>query len=460
MDRIQRLSEEKIGKLVLQFSWPAVIMLVAGALYGVIDRIFIGESVGDLGIAGITVAFPIVFLLYASSSLIGVGGAALISMRLGAQKNDEAEEIVGNGLLLLIIGSVVPTILAFIFLAPLLRAFGASNESLPFAQDYLRIVLLGAPFSVVSFGMNTYIIAEGNPRKAMMTIVSGPVLNIIFAPILLFGFRWGMKGAALATILSQIISAVWILSHFFSDKSVLKIRGEKLRLKFAVIGRIGALGATTFLLQILLGAINGLINTSAEKYGGDVAVSAMGVIFSIQVVIVLLLMGIGQGIQPIVGFNYGAKKFDRARAALIYALVVATSIGTLALIVTWLFSAQIFMLFNGQDQKLITFGSYAMGVVFISLPTLGIQTIATGYFQAIGKARNALLLGLSRRVLIFPALLILPLYMGMQGVLIAGPITDVIGFLLAGGWLLVGWRDITGAREVFTRGAGEQAEKG
>lgn len=442
MDRIQKLSEEKIGRLVRQFSLPAVLTLLSSALYSVIDRIFIGNSIGDLGIAGITIAFPIVFLLYAIAGLIGVGASSLVSIRLGAKKTDEAEEIVGNALLLLVVGSVIPTILSLLFSTPLLKVFGASTEVMPFAEDYLIIVLLGIPFSVLSFGMNTFISAEGNPRKAMATIVTGPVLNAIFAPIFLFGFRWGMKGAALATILSQIISAAWVLSHFFSGKSVLKIRMKNLKLRPAVVRSIFALGATTFLLQILTGAFNALINTSAEKYGGDIAVSSMGVIFSIQVLIVLLFMGISQGTQPIVGFNYGAKKFDRVKEALIYALVIAACIGTLALIVTRLFPAQIFMLFNGQDKRWIDFGSYAMGVVFILLPTIGIQTIATGYFQAIGKAKEALLLGLSRRVLIFPALLILPNYFGMQGVLIAGPITDMIGFLLSGVWLLVEWRNL------------------
>jgi putative MATE family efflux protein len=445
MRSVQRLAEEKIWKLLWQFTLPAMLVLLAGALYNVIDRIFIGNSMGTLGIAGITIAFPIMLVTSAVSGLIGTGAAALVSIRLGQKDQDAAEVVVGNALSLMVSASIVITILALIFVDPLLVLFGASPEVLPYAKTYLTIILLGTVFQTLAFGMNIFIRAEGNPRKAMVTVLTGPVLNAILAPIFLFGFGWGMAGAALATILAQIASATWVLSHFFSGKSILKIHVKNLKLQSSIVWKILAIGASPFLMQILTSLSNILVNTGAERYGGDLAVSGIGVLVSIQVLISLALMGISQGIQPILGFNFGAKKFDRIRETLVYALVVATVIATVVWGVTQLFPAQIVSLFNSQDQKLVEFSSAAMKVYLFALPVIGVQVIAAGYFQSTGKARSAMIITLSRQGLIYvPLLLILPLFFGLQGVIIAAPIANIAAFLLAGIWLLVDVRRLTG----------------
>lgn len=443
MDRAQRLGQEKIRTLLWQFTLPTVFTMLAGALYNVIDRIFIGNAVGALGIAGITIAYPIMLITSAVAGLIGIGGSALVSIRLGQKDQAGADLVVGNALVLNVGISVVLTALALVFLNPLVTLFGASQEVLPYAKAYLVIILLGTTFQSASFGMNGFIRAEGSPRTAMVRVLTGPVMNVILAPIFLFGFGWGMTGAALATVLAQITSAMWVLSYFLTGKSILKIRVKNLRLNRAISWRILSIGASPFFMQLLTSLSNVLVNIAAEKYGGDIAVSAIGVLVILQVMFSLVLMGISQGIQPIIGFNYGAKKIARVKETLIYALVVGTVIITLAWLLTRVFPAQIIALFGSQDKKLISFGSSAMELYLLALPVIGVQILASGYFQATGRARAALIISLFGRGLVYiPMLLILPLSFGMQGVLAATPVSNIAAFFLSGIWLLIDVRKL------------------
>ncbi|AGL00565.1 MATE family efflux transporter [Desulfoscipio gibsoniae] len=435
-DNIGQLGEEKIPALLLKFSLPVVIALLVNALYNFVDRIFIGNGVGSLGIAGITIVYPIMLVMGACATLVGTGAASLISIRLGEKKANVAERVLGNAIVLLIMLSIIITISGLLFINPILRSFGASSEVLPYAKDYMGIIMLGTIFQVLGLGMNYSIRADGSPQKAMVTMLIGAILNTILTPIFIFGFNLGMKGAALATIISQAVSAAWVMYYFIGGSSFLKIHIQNLKLISDIVKPILAIGAASFMMQLTLSLSNMIMNKSLVHYGGDIAVSAMGVIFSIIFLIVLPILGISQGIQPIIGFNYGAQKFDRVKEALQSGVIAATVIATLGFIIIRVFPEQLMSLFNSQNKEFISIGSYAMGISMIFVPIIGIQMIVTGYFQAIGKPKQAMFLTLLRQVIfLIPALLILPQYFQLMGILISIPLSDFLSFIITGIWL-------------------------
>jgi putative MATE family efflux protein len=438
MDQASLLGEEKISKLLLKFSVPAIIGMLVNALYNMVDRIFIGNWVGSLGIAGITIGFPIMLVIMACAMLIGIGSTSLLSIKLGEQKRDEAELIVGNGMVLLIVISLVIAIPGLIFLEPLLKLFGASAAVLPYAKDYLSIILWGTVFQSIGFGMNNYIRAEGNPKIAMFTMLIGAVLNTILDPIFIFVFDWGIRGAAYATILSQGVSAAWVLMYFFGGQSMLKIRLVNLKLNPSLVGKIVVFGSAPFVMQLAASLLNVIMNKSLIQYGGDIDIAAMGAVTIIITLILMPIFGINQGVQPIIGYNYGAKKFNRVKEALKLAVMAATGITTIGFIVTRLFPVQLIAIFNRTDQALINAGSYTLRIFLIFLPIIGFQIISANYFQAVGKPKQAAFLSLSRQVVIFiPALLILPRFYGLKGVLMAGPVADLGSSVITGIWLFM-----------------------
>ena len=438
MNHSMQLGEEKVSKLLLRFSIPAIIGMLVNALYNVVDRIFIGNGVGSLGIAGITIGFPIMLVIMACAMLIGIGSTSLISLKLGEQKKDEAELIMGNGMVLLILISVLLSIFGLLFLNPLLKIFGASEAVLPYANEYLRVILYGTVFQSIGFGMNNFIRAEGNPRIAMYTMLIGAILNIILDPIFIFALQLGIGGAALATIISQAVSATWVLAYFLGSKSHLKIHVRNLRLKLYIVTKIAAIGSAPFAMQIAASLLSVIMNRSLNFYGGDVAISGMGVINSVAMLILMPIFGINQGVQPIIGYNYGAMKFDRVKTALKLGIIAATGVVTFGFIIVQLFPVQLISVFNRKDQALIAFGVHALRVFLIFLPIIGFQIVGASYFQAVGKPKQAMFLSLSRQVLILiPALVILPRYFGIEGVLVAGPVADFGSSILTGIWLLM-----------------------
>jgi putative MATE family efflux protein len=448
LDSTEKLGQEGIGKLLTTFSAPAIVGMLVMSLYNVIDRVFIGNSAGALGIAAITVGFPIMIAQFAFVGMIGVGATALVSIRLGQQNRDAAEFIMGNALVLLTILAVAMTVLGLVFLDPLLRAFGASDEVLPYARTYISIILCGSVFQSLSFGMNNFIRAEGNPRTAMATMLIGSVLNALLAPLFIFGFNWGMAGAGLATALSQAVSAIWVMLHFILGRSTLKIRRANLRVDFATSKQMMALGTAFFAMQIAQSVLSAIMNTSLGAYGGDVAISGMGIVISLMTLIVMPVVGINQGAQPIIGYNYGAQRFDRVKATLKYAAIAATAVTTAGFVVIRLFPTQLITMFDSQDAELIAFGTNALVVFMTFLPLIGFQVVGSGYFQAVGKPRQALILSLSRQVLILvPALLILPQFFQMGGVLISGPLSDLAASVLTGLWLFFELRDLNRRHE-------------
>lgn len=438
MDHSKQLGEERISVLLYKFSVPAVVGMLVNASYNIIDRIFIGRGVGSLGIAGITISFPFMILMMAVGMLIGLGTTALISIRLGQQKREEAELIMANGMVLLIISSIFLMAGGLIFLKPLLNLFGASESILPYAVKYMRIILCGAVFQGIGFGMNNFIRAEGNPKTAMLTMVVGAVMNTILDPIFIFVLGMGLEGAALATIISQGISALWVLSYFAHGSSLLKIHQKNLKIKMHITKQILAIGSAPFAMQIAAGIMNIILNNSLTVYGGDIAVSAMGIVNSIAMLILMPIFGINQGAQPIIGYNYGAHKYTRVKKTLKAGIVAATIIVTTGFIFTRLYPQAMIRLFAGEETELIKVGAQAVNYFFMFLPIIGFQIVSAAYFQAVGKPKQAMILSLSRQVLLLiPALLILPRFFGLTGVFLAGPVADIGSSIVTGIWLLL-----------------------
>lgn len=438
MDRAKLLGEEKIGKLLLKFSIPAIVGMVVNAIYNIVDRIFIGNFVDSLGLGGITIAFPIMIIIMAFGMLIGIGATSLISIRLGEGKREEAELILGNAMVLLIVISLTLSIFGLIFLDPILKLFGASPQILPYAKEYLSIILLGAVFQSIGFGMNNFIRADGSPKMAMATMLIGAILNTILDPIFIIVFNMGIKGAALATIISQAVSAAWVLNYFFSGKSSLVVKKENWKLKPHIVKNILAIGSAPFAMQVAASGITTLLNRSLITYGGDLAVSAYGAINSFSTILLMPIFGINQGSQPIIGYNYGAKNYDRVKKAFLLAITAATTITIIGFVVTRMFPSQLIALFNSKDKELVNIGANGMKIFFTMLPLIGFQIVSSNYFQATGKPKQAMLLSLSRQVLmLIPAILILPRFFDLNGVWMAGPTADFFSSLLTGTFILI-----------------------
>ncbi len=442
MVRADQLGHEKISTLLLRFSVPAIVGMLVQALYNVVDRIFVGNGVGALGIAGLTLVFPVMLVQMAFSMLIGLGATSLISIRLGEGRKEEAEQIMSNAFVMLVINAALLSFLGLMFLDPLIRILGASEAVLPYSRDYLSIILWGSVFQSVGFGMNHMIRAQGSPKVAMATMLIGAITNTVLDPVFIFGFGWGIKGAALATVISQIVSCTWVLSYFLRGKSHLRLDlGKARRIEFQVVLQIMSIGFAPFAMQLAASVLNLILNQSLAHYGGDLAISAMGVVSSINTIFLMPIFGINQGVQPIIGFNYGAKKYERVKEALRLAIFGATTLVTLGFISTRLFPTQFISLFSRNDPELMAFGLKAMKIVMIMFPVVGFQIVGANYFQAVGKPKKAAVLSLSRQVLLLiPALLILPRFFGLNGVFYALPVSDAGSTILTG---ILLWRELS-----------------
>ena len=458
MSNSRQLGEEKILKLLLRFSIPAIIGMLVNALYNVVDRIFVGNGVGSVGIAGITIAFPIMTIMMAFQMLIGIGANALVSIRLGQNRKEDAEKIIGNSVTLLIASAIGLAIVGTLFLDPILKVFGASQEVLPYAREYIRIILWAGIFQSIGFGMNHFIRSEGNPKVAMFTMLIGAVVNTILDPIFIFVFGWGMAGAAIATGIAQAVSAAWVLYHFLSGRSSLRLRSENLKLDLPIVKDILALGSSHFAMQLASSVLNVVMNTTLITYGGDIAVSGMGVVMSLNTLILMPIFGINQGAQPIIGYNYGAEKYDRVKETLKLAILGATLISTLGFIGTRLYPSQMVAFFNSEDIELINFGSRALITFMGALPIIGFQIVSASYFQAVGKPKHATTLSLSRQVLLLiPALIILPRFWGMQGALISGPTSDIVSSIITAVFITREMKDLGFQHEASIRTHGFKA---
>jgi putative MATE family efflux protein len=430
------LGEEKIHKLIIEYSLPAMVGMMVNSLYNVVDRIFIGNSpdLGADGLAGITVAFPIMIILMSMGILFGLGGATLFSIKLGEGKRGEAEKALGNSFSMLLISGIVFMVFGQMLLRPILSMFGASATVMPYAVEYMRMIFFGAVFQVGSMGMNNFIRADGEPKTAMITMFMGAGMNILLDAVFIFGLKMGMRGAALATVMAQGISFIWVIRYFVSGKSKVKIKKENLMPELKIVKRITALGIPGASLQMANSLLNAILNKNLFLYGGDIAVSAMGIINSLQMLLLLPVIGLRQGLQPIISFNFGAAKKDRVKSAAKQGVAIATVIVVISYSLTRAFPEALIAMFN-RDPVLLEFGTKALKTWFFFMPVIGFQIIAASYFQAIGQSKTAMFLTLTRQViLLIPALLIFPRFWGLDGILRAAPFADIFSFILTGAW--------------------------
>ena len=431
MDRSVRMGTENIGKLLWSFSWPAIVGMLVNALYNIVSRIFVGHGIGSIAIAATVIAFPIMTVLFAFAMLIGVGATALISLRLGENKKDEAEQIIGNAALLLIIFPLLLTVIYTLYPDQILIFFGASQEVLPYANDYTQIIMFGSVFLALGFGFNNFIRAQGNPKIAMVTNLFAAGSNILFHYIFIFKFGWGLKGAAFAAILSQFLTMLWVLGYFVLGYSELKIRLKYLKPKLPVILLTMSIGLAPFGMQLAQSVQQTILNRTLYFYGGDVAISAVGIIMSIGTILIMPIVGLSQGAQPIIGYNYGAKQYNRVKETLKKAVLAGTIMATVGYVFMLLFPYQMALLFSPDDPEVTAMAAEALVIFFALIPVVGFQVICSNYFQAVGKAPQAIFLSLSRQVLLFiPLLLILPKFFGTYGVWYTAPIADILSVLI------------------------------
>ena len=427
-----RLGEEKISKLLVNLSLPATVGMLVNALYNLVDTIFVGRGVGAIAIGGLTVAFPIQMVIMAFAMMIGIGAASAISRSLGEKNIERADYIAGNSFLCVTILSAIISALGLIFTEPMLRIFGSTETILPYAKDYITIILWGSIFFSFCMSSNNLIRAEGNAKVAMATMLIGAILNIILDPIFIFIFKLGVKGAALATIISQFISFLYILTYLYSGKSSLKIKLHHLKPKINIIKEIFAVGSAAFSRQISGSIVAIVVNNSLRIFGGDIALIIVGMLQRITLFMYMPLFGVIQGMQPIVGFNYGAKKYERLKEAVKLSLITATALATFSWLIIELFPAGVVSIFT-LDKEIIANGSSVIRIVILMTPFIGIQIVAAGLFQSLGKAVPSLVLSLLRQVLLFiPLVIILPRVLGLRimGIWIAYPAADILSVIL------------------------------
>lgn len=425
------LGEAPIGKLLVEYSIPAIIGMTLTSLYNIIDSIFIGHGVGALAISGLAITFPLMNLLVAFCTLVGVGGATLSSIRLGQKDKKGAEDILGNVAILCVINAIFYGGLAFIFLEPILFFFGASEATLPYARDFMQVILLGSPISYVMIGLNNIMRATGYPQKAMLSSMLTVGCNIILAPIFIFVLNWGIRGAALATICSQFIGMLWVLYHFYSPKTYIRFQRHSMRLKRKIMGNIFAIGMSPFVMNVCACCIVIFINNRLLNYGGDMAIGAFGILNRIQMLFVMIVMGITMGMQPITGYNYGAQHFDRVKRTLKLGITAGCIITTLGFTVGELFPGVFVGMFT-DNHELTEEATLALQIGILAFPIVGPQIVITQFFQSIGKARISIFLSLSRQLLfLLPGLAFLPPFYGVEGVWFSMPLSDALAFAVA-----------------------------
>lgn len=419
-------------RLLIQYSVPAIIGMMVNALYNVVNRMFIGNIPGEgpLAITGVGITMPISTIILACGMLVGIGTTANISIKLGQGQREVAEQIIGNNITLSILISLVITIIGLAFKQPILIAFGASEQTLPFANQYITLILMGTVFNVLGYSLNSNIRADGNPLMAAMTMIVGCAINIILDPIFIFGFGWGIKGAAVATVISQFVTALWGLLYFLLKKSNLKFKIGDLKLDLKLVKMILAIGSAPFAMQLATSLVQVISNNALKTYGGDLAIGAMATISSISLMFLMPIFGINQGSQPIIGYNYGARQYSRVKQAFLYSLSFGTFILAIGFIIVQFFPTRIISLFN-SDPELMAITVRGIRIYLFMLTFVSVSIIGSNFFQSIGKPRLAIILSLLRQlILLLPLIFILPRFIGLDGVWLAQPISDILAILI------------------------------
>lgn len=432
------LGTERIRKLLIQYAVPAIIAMTASSLYNMVDSIFIGHGVGPLAISGLALTFPLMNLAAAFGSLVGVGAATLISMRLGQRDYDTAQRVLGNVVVLNTILGISIGLLALLFLDPILYFFGASEYTVRYAREYMSIILLGNVVTHMYFGLNSVLRASGHPRKAMYATINTVLINTALDPLFIYGFDWGIRGAAIATVLAQIISLGWQFRVLSDRSELLHFRRGIYRLRARIVKDILAIGMSPFLMNLAACFIVILINKGLKQYGGDLMIGAYGIVNRLGFFFVMIVMGINQGMQPIAGYNFGARQYDRVLRVLRLTILGAVCITTTGFLIGELAPRTAVSLFT-SDRELIRLASTGMRIVFLCYPIIGFQMVSTNFFQSIGMAGKAVFLSLSRQLLfLLPGLLFLPELFerytewgGSWGVWCAMPLSDFLATIVS-----------------------------
>jgi len=426
------LGTQPIGKLLMQYAIPAIIAMTASSIYNMVDSIFIGQGVGPLAISGLAITFPFMNLGAAFGAMVGVGASTLISVKLGQRDYGTAQTVLGNVITLNLIIGIAFSIITLMFLDPILYFFGASADTIGYARDYMLIILAGNVFSHMYFGLNAVLRASGHPQKAMYATINTVVINTLLDPLFIYVFNWGIRGAAIATIIAQVISLIWQFKILTDKNELLHLRRGIYHMQSKIVKNIIAIGLSPFCMNVASCFIVIFINKGLKEYDGDLAIGAYGIVNRLVFICVMIVMGITQGMQPIAGYNFGAQQFDRVTRVLKLSIYGATAMTTLTFLVGELLPDVAVRLFT-TDEGLISRAADGFRIVVLFFPIVGFQMVTSNFFQSIGMANKAIFLSLTRQLLfLLPCLIILPTFMGAAGIWWSMPISDLIASLVAG----------------------------
>ena len=456
------LAAERIGKLIAKFAIPAIISMLVSSLYNIVDQIFIGQGVGMLGNAATNIAFPISIICTATALLLGIGSASNYNLESGAGNSKKASQIVGTGLAVLIISGISIGIIVLVFLDPLLHLFGVTPDVLPLAQDYTGITAFGIPFLILTTGGNHLIRADRSPTYSMACMLTGAIINTILDPLFIFGFQWGIKGAAGATVIGQVISGFLVIIYFCKFRN-LELTRDMLRPKGAMLKAIASLGLAACINQIAMAIVQITMNNTLRHYGAssvygtDIPLACVGVISKVNMVFMAICIGISQGCQPIWGFNYGAGRFSRVRKTFMMAFKISLLVGIVFFLCFQFFPRQLVSVFGTGSQEYFRFAERYFRIFMLMTFINGIQPMSSGFFTSIGEARLGIMVSLTRQVIfLLPLILLFPLFMGIDGVMYAGPIADGAAAFVAVGFAL---RELRRTKQLESQQAPkEQAE--
>lgn len=430
------LGTKPVGKLLMQYAIPAIIAMTASSLYNMVDSIFIGQGVGPLAISGLAITFPLMNLSAAFGAAVGVGASTFISVKLGQKDYDTAKHILGNTMTLNLIMGLGVGLVCLLFLDPILRFFGASDQTIPYARDYMVIILLGNVITHMYFGLNSVLRAAGKPKHAMSATIFTVILNTLLDPLFIYTFGLGIKGAAYATVLAQSLALIWQLYIFSRPKELLHFKRGTFRPNSTIIRDIIAIGLSPFSMNVCACIVVILINNSMVHYGSDLAVGAYGIANKVAFIFVMINMGVNQGMQPIAGYNYGAMRYDRLMKVVKYSIIAATAIMTTGFIIAMTIPGPCARLFT-TDPTLIDLSAKGIRYIMVAFPVVGYQMVVSNFFQSIGKAKISIVLSLSRQLLILlPLLLILPTMFGINGVWFSMPVSDTLSAIMAA-WIMI-----------------------
>lgn len=433
---VNPLGSAPVGGLIAKFAIPAIISMLVNALYNIVDQIFIGQGVGMLGNAATNIAFPVTTVSTAAALLLGIGSASNYNLEMGAGNEKKASEIAGTGLSVLVISGITIAAISLIFLHPLLLLFGGTPDVMPYATDYVGIIAIGLPFFVLSVGGNHIIRADRSPTYSMVCTLTGAIINTILDPLFIFGFKWGIKGGAWATVTGQMVSALLVIIYFSKFRKM-ELKSYMFRPQLTLLKAICSLGLASCINQLAITAVQIVMNNvlrhygAASVYGSDIPIACVGIISKVNMVFMSICIGVSQGSQPIWGFNYGAKKFDRVRQTYKYSATICTTVAVIFFLCFQLFPHQIVGVFGSGSDLYFQFAERYLKIFMLLTFVNGIQPMSSSFFTSMGKAVLGIIVSLTRQVIfLLPLVIIFPIFMGIDGVMYAGPIADAAALVL------------------------------